>query len=396
MITKVAVRGFKSLEDAEVELGVLNVFVGANGSGKTNLLEAIGVLSAAADGKVNDQMLLQRGVRPGVPKLYKSSFAHSAKAILKHIYFSAASPESHYDVSLHNPLENPEPQWRFKTELLESAGRKIASRGPNMKENPNTESGLAALKAADLRDDDPALEFLRRLRGYAIFTPATAVLRGVAPETQPRQPVGLSGGRLPDGVHELLAARANANLAGRVCAEIVTLIGWAGSFGAAPSSSLRLSPSASASAKVVKFLDRHMRPKRNVLSGFDASEGALLVLFLAVLAAHPKAPLFCAIDNADHGLNPGLAKSLMQHFAAWLLESNRGQQVLITSHNPAVLDGLPLQDDRVRLFTVDRDNHGKTRVRRVPVDQKLLDRAKQGWTLSRLWTNGLIGGMPDV
>ena len=74
MITKISVTNFKSIERLELELGHVNVFVGANGSGKSNLLEAIGVLSAAADGKVTDQTLLQRGVRPGVPQLYKSAF----------------------------------------------------------------------------------------------------------------------------------------------------------------------------------------------------------------------------------------------------------------------------------------------------------------------------------
>jgi hypothetical protein len=68
----------------------------------------------------------------------------------------------------------------------------------------------------------------------------------------------------------------------------------------------------------------------------------------------------------------------------------------MTSHNPAVLDGLPLQDDRVRLFTVDRDNLGKTVVKRVIIDDKLLRKADEGWTLSRLWMNKLIGGMPNV
>lgn len=39
---------------------MVNVFVGANGSGKTNLLEAVGVLSAAVDefGPIDDQALL--------------------------------------------------------------------------------------------------------------------------------------------------------------------------------------------------------------------------------------------------------------------------------------------------------------------------------------------------
>ena len=71
---------------------------------------------------------------------------------------------------------------------------------------------------------------------------------------------------------------------------------------------------------MIRFVDRYMKEGRNVLSGYDASEGALYILFLAVLAAHPKAPLFCAVDNADHGLNPGLAKVLMENFADWVLE----------------------------------------------------------------------------
>jgi predicted ATPase len=139
-----------------------------------------------------------------------------------------------------------------------------------------------------------------------------------------------------------------------------------------------------------------MSPKHNVLSGYDASEGALVTLFLAVLAVHPKAPAFCAVDNADHGLNPGLASSLIKHVADWLLENGSQRQLLITSHNPAVLDGLPLQDDRVRLFTVDRDNRGKTIVKRIIVDDKLRAFAAKGWTMSRLWMNKLIGGMPNV
>ncbi len=61
-----------------------------------------------------------------------------------------------------------------------------------------------------------------------------------------------------------------------------------------------------------------------------------------------------------------------------------------------MLDGLPLTDNRVRLFVVDRDNRGHTVVRRVELNQDMLARAEQGWTLSRLWMNGLIGGVPDV
>ena len=117
MLDKLSVRTFKSLDDVTVDLGLVNVFIGANGSGKSNLLEALGILSAAADGKVDDQALLARGVRPGLPSLYKSAFpARSGKHIPPHLHFGVRSGQAGYEVSLHNPLKDPAPAWRFKTE----------------------------------------------------------------------------------------------------------------------------------------------------------------------------------------------------------------------------------------------------------------------------------------
>lgn len=397
MIQKVTISYFKSLEDVELDLGRLNVFIGANGAGKSNLLEAIGVLSAAAAGQVTDQTLMQRGIRPGVPKLYKSAFPVQVGKTSAHIKFVGnSSAGSSYTVSLHNPMKDPSPAWRFKTEKLEHNGQMKAGRSPNSKDNLNTENGIAALELAKLANDDPSLAFMQALQNYVIYTPTTPVLRGVAPETQPRQPLGLSGGRLPEAVRELLNSAQTNRHAQKVCQEALRLISWAKDFGSGKAADLPLSPSASASPHVIRFEDRYMIPSRNVLSGYDASEGALFVLFLAVLAVHPRSPAFFAVDNADHGLNPGMAKKLMQHFSDWLLADDVHRQALLTCHNPAVLDGLPLQDDRVRLFAVDRDNMGKTFLRRIVLNEKMMQFAEKGWTLSRLWMNKLIGGMPDV
>jgi energy-coupling factor transporter ATP-binding protein EcfA2 len=399
MIDKVTIKSFKSIEHLELELGRLNVFVGANGSGKSNLLEAIGVLSAAADGKVNDQTLLQRGVRPGVPDLYKSAFPSSGNRRSSHIAFSGQSAEASYSLSLNNPLTDPSPSWRYKTELWKRGNTTLASRGPNMHRPTNKEAGLAALKAVELEPDDAALSLLRRLQSYVIYSPTTPVLRGISPETQPREPLGLSGGGLPDAVQFIVGRNRGVNnpRARRICQDALSLISWAKGFGAGLAANMPLSPAAKASSRVIRFTDRYMAEGRNILSGYDASEGALFVLFLAVLAAHPNTPELIAIDNADHGLNPGLAKQLMTAFAQWILsDTKHHRQILITTHNPAVLDGLPLQDDAVRLFTVDRDNVGRTVVKRVMVNEKLLKMAEHGWTLSRMWMNKLIGGMPDV
>ena len=47
MLETLTIRTFKSLEDVTVDLGLVNVFICANGSGKSNLLEALGILSSA-------------------------------------------------------------------------------------------------------------------------------------------------------------------------------------------------------------------------------------------------------------------------------------------------------------------------------------------------------------
>jgi predicted ATPase len=172
------------------------------------------------------------------------------------------------------------------------------------------------------------------------------------------------------------------------------LIDWAEAFGAAHGLIVPLSPSIPRQSQVLFFRDRYMADGRNLLSAYDASEGALYILFSAILAVHPDSPGLLAIDNFDATLNPQLVRALTAKLVDWSLENKR--QLLLTCHNPLVLDGLPLQDERVRLFAVDRAFGGKTVITRVVVDEGLLGKAKEGWPLSRLWISGHLGGMPNV
>jgi len=201
---------------------------------------------------------------------------------------------------------------------------KLAGRGSSMRNAGNKEAGPAALRAVELEPDDVALAMLRRLRRFVIYSLTTPVLRGVSPETQPREPLGFSGCGPREAVHTILTRRKSDIRAKEICHESLQWISWAKLFGSAPFASMPLSPSASASPRVIRFTDPFMAEGRNVLSGYDASEGALLVLFLAVIAGHPSAPAMVAIDNADHGLNPGLAMQLMAAFSRWIAAS--GQQ----------------------------------------------------------------------
>jgi len=196
-------------------------------------------------------------------------------------------------------LKDPSPSWRFKTELLERGTEELAGRGPKLHDNPNTEIGLAASKAVQLKEGDAALALMRRLQNYVIYAPATPVLRGLAVETQPRRPLGLSGGRLPEALQELLIGSRENEAERKVCDEALDLIGWAESYDSGPAANMAIPLSRLGSPRPmeISFRDKYMQPGRNVLSANDASEGALFVLFLAVLAIHPNAPSFCAVDQ---------------------------------------------------------------------------------------------------
>jgi predicted ATPase len=397
MIRTFEVKRFKSIVELKVELGRVNVFVGANGSGKSNLLEAVGVLGAAAFGRVDDETLLRRGVRPGVPSLYKTAFPSKEK--VPRLFFGATSEnEARYEIALWNPIKNPTPAWRYMTEQLTRAnGVPVMRRGVKGSGKHNQEQGFAALETVKLQPGDAVLAIMDELRAYSIYCPNTPSLRGLTQDLQAREPVGLAGGRLPEALEELQVAAKKNNALADALAEVRDLIDWAKEFSAKPSLGVALSPSAARSRLVIQFVDRFMAKKgQNTLTGYDASEGALYILYCAVLALHPKAPRCLAVDNVDQALNPRLAQRLMAALCSWIKRLNGNRQWLVTAHNPAVLDGLPLDDPEMRLFTVDRDNNGHTVVRRIDLASALKARPNDEWTLSRMWMSGLLGGVPNV
>jgi predicted ATPase len=396
MIDRVTIQGFKSIVGAEIALGRLNVFVGANGSGKSNVLEAVGLLGCAVSGRVGEEAFRFRGVRPGSPKLFKTAF--DGERIPRLIRLEAAAGRDEYRVSLDNPTERPNTFWTLSAETIEAAGRSVASRslaGASFMDDkgarltaakPEKSQGIVPLLRT-LRGDEPAGELLRALESFAIYTPFTPMLRGMIPDPSPREPVGLTGGGLTEALRDLTARDHVA--AAALQREVLALVDWASAF--------RTSRFEGPAGRPLYFVDAKMRPGRNTLAAADASEGALYVIFLMILLLHPAAPRFFAVDNIDSALHPRLARALVGRAQELLLANGNDRQLIVTTHNPLVLDALRLSDDRVRLFVVSRESGtGFTTIRRIE-HSDALERAKaRGRTLSQLWVEGTLGGVPDL
>lgn len=395
MIRRLNIIGFKSLIlEQPIELGRVNCFIGANGVGKSNILEALGVIGAAANGSVDAESLLRRGVRAGVAGLYKSSF--KSERAPAHIGLEAIGDENEcYRVSLLNPVKTPEPAWSFKTEYLSDGFHDVISQGVRGRKNLNPKLGLAALKLVELEEENAASRLMSTLQNYAIYTPNTPSLRGIAPDQQSRSPMGLNGGLLAEAFESLRKQLNNQDDGSQLLAEVLGLIDWVNNIDVTSQASSILSPSVPRSKHILRFTDKYMMSSRSELTAYDASEGALYILFTACLCLLKNSPRCFSIDNLDQALNPRLLTRLIKCLSGWLLASDKEKQLLFTAHNPAVLDGLDLDNPDIRLFAVDRNNNGLTRVRRIELTDGVRKLNSQ-YPLSRLWLMGNLGAVPNV
>ena len=356
MLTDIAIQGFKSLRDVQIELGRVNVFIGANGSGKTNLLEAIGLLSAAAGGTIDDQALMRRGVRLSPQTLYRSSFRENGPA---------------------------------EQIVIQATG--------------DNGAGLQLTVPAQIADEKGRWQYEKRKRGslddalpdYAIFSPTTPILRGIEPDPGQRSPVGLGGGQLAEAVFDLLDVR-RGRFGPLELEELLDLLDWVDGVDIVPPSKDLVSPGVPVTRSIIRFADRWMAEKFNLLSAYDASEGALYVMFALVLALHPHSPRLFAVENLYQTMHPRLARATTRLFCRLMLQAEPPRQSLLTTHNPLVLDGLDLRDDRIRLFAVERSSRGPTQVYRVQVSDEVLQATESGLSLSNLWVMGRLGGVPDI
>lgn len=391
-LKRICVGNFKSLYDASFEPGKVNVFIGANGSGKSTVLEAVGLLSAAMTDRVDDTSLQRRGVRRSVPTLYKSNFK-DIKRRNPTINLSLewndgdTAHDFRYDVHLTTPTDTD--YWKYHSEAFFQDGVQKWGRSNASRQQSNNYIGFFLI------DDDKDLEngrkIARALSNYGIFQPNTMTLRGTIPDPSQSAPLGLNGGRLAESIKELLSTVDDDIMFGDIFMDdVLDMIDWASSISVNAPKKNNINANIPTTRQVIEFADRYMKDSAQ-FTGYDASEGALYVLFMLTLAMHPQGPAIFSVDSFDHALNPHLAKKMTEVFCQEIIKN--GKTAFLTTHSPLVLDGLDIANDDIRLFAVDRNSKGHSQITRITVSPELL---AEGQSLSRLWINGRLGGVPTL
>jgi predicted ATPase len=120
-------------------------------------------------------------------------------------------------------------------------------------------------------------------------------------------------------------------------------------------------------------------------SSTSLSDGTLrlLCLLAILLDPTPPPPLVC-IEEPEVGLHPDAIRMV----ADLLIEASSMTQLIVTTHSPALVDALSDQPDSV--VVCERDLDGFTTFKRL--DSSDLSEWLEDYSLGELWKNGEIGG----
>lgn len=375
MIDKIRIQNFKSIEDLEIDLGRINVIIGANGCGKTNILEAIAMASAASQRKLDDEFLSSR-IRLTEPEFMFSKFEESNLKDKDFIHVVFYNNQKTYDLKLGYIEENEKDTGWYNNIVLDHKNKSGDTTFRMLNEKAiDPDKKLNDKQLIDiffnmLSVNNPPIPFL-------IYSPEESRLRNFSDETQIR-PLGRKGDGLFQHLKELLSGEERERILDALN-EGLSLLDWFQGFDIPKdlfTNEFRLDIS-----------DRFISNAKQIFDQRSTNEGFLYLLFYLTLFNSRKTPSFFAVDNIEASFNPKLTKEFIRHLIS--VAKKNDKQVILTTHSPYVLDGLDLSDDEQRLFVARRDIDGHTRIERVPY------RENRTMQLSELWMSGLIGGIPD-
>jgi energy-coupling factor transporter ATP-binding protein EcfA2 len=396
MLTSLAVRNFKSIVDLTLELGRFNLLIGENGCGKTNILEALAMAAGAQAGRLGNEELFLRGVRIAKPSLMANAFADITPSRNVEITLHYSTPGEEEPARKTYRLENRNGEWfdpsweKFAQEVLRVVKQSSLFKNAldEMDSKAAAEALLLTMDTARLTTPASLLavsDHHALIQSFAIYCADTLALRGLQVQSR-HAPLGLFGEGL-----DVAIASLPPELRARLV-EHARVISWLDDIdidreGARKLEGYKLGRSLSD----LYFADRFLAGDNRLFSAENANEGILHVLFHLVLFMHPDTPRCFGIDNIETALNPHLLRHMVKTLAALAKDNDR--QAIVTTHNPAALDGLNLHDDDQRLFVVYRNDEGHTQARRIRIKPEAsVDGSKL--KLSELWMRGMLGAIP--
>lgn len=349
MLSKIHIENFKSLKNVTLELQPVNLLIGPNNSGKTNLLKALEFLRRYRTSSCT------------VEEYFQSTYKHIAVEILLTVEGFAQShstrlvwdekQEAIIRTRFYNgEEENYTPSHNLSSLITDIGTLKL------YRPNPLKFADAEAIVSNNYINEDASnlVPFLETLRDEyrEHFAEIEEDLRKCIPEFH-------------DIRFKTVAATTNTE-------DKRTFKKW-GLY--------------SDISKMIYWAD-------------ELSEGVLYFLALLCIIHQPNPPKILLLEEPERGIHPRRIKEVVDFI--FNLAQTKDIQVIMTSHHPYVLN--EFEDIPEAVFVFDKDEEGATQIRNLqkdiitPSDAKNdalgLPRIKFTQDLAEHWFSGFLGGVP--
>lgn len=360
------ISGYRSLAEVAWEPGPLNLLIGANGSGKSNLLRALMLLRAAALGKLAEAVRREGGM---VPMLWDGEHTSMelglvadpvggrGEGILSFLLTMRRLGQTgafdildEHFVAKHD-VDGEEHGLEFHRD--KNAVHLYVGRHEFRIEAETIDEAETFLAQARDPEGYPAPSSARRwFSGFRIYhdvrVDSESEVRRATVARLERQ-VDPDGSNLIAVLHTLytndIVFREDLNSAMRAA------------FGE-DFEELLFPPAEDGRVQMRVRWKSLKRPQ----SAADLSDGTLRFLFLITVLANPTPPSLIAIDEPETGLHP----AMLPIVAEYAVEASRRTQVILTTHSPQFLNAFSEYPD---ITTVAEWREGQTVLRRLLADK---------------------------
>lgn len=348
MIDFIEIHGYKSIRDMKLEIAPLNILIGANGSGKSNLLSFFDFLRNLYEQNLREYVALRGGT---------NNFLFQGQKVTERLSFqlSFQGGINRYNVEL-NTNENKEFYFSVE-ELLYLKNRwQIARHGTE-----------ARLKSSDLYRAAYIHTFIRNCRKYHFHdTTPNSPLKNLSSVTNDTAYLYSDGGNLAAWLYHI---RQESSKDYDLIVKVVRSV-------APYFSDFYLEPNAEGYI-LLRWKDKWADKIWGVA---DLSDGTLRFIALATLFLQPQLPDTIIIDEPELGLHPfAIAKlaGLLRSAAA------RGTQVIAATQSVTLIDNFAPED----VVAVDLVE-GASQFRRL--NREGLATWLENYSLGEMWERDLL------
>lgn len=360
-LKKIQVEGFTSIRSATVELGRLNILVGANGAGKSNFVQALELLGRIIEGELG----LFVGLNGGASALLNTGDPAAR------IHLELEGESNSYEATLVPGVND---ELIFQTEITYFKGEGHPRPHNQVLGQGHRETHLPA--EAKRRPGRVASHVTTLLKGCKVYhfhdTSADAPVKRLVPivdNLNLRNDAGNLAAYLfrlanSDDLAEQSAYR-------RILGAIRLVAPFFRDFVLQPESHDRI------------ILRWRQQDSDAVFSANQMSDGTLRFVCLATLLLQPELPGLVVLDEPELGLHPFAIVQL----AGLLRQASRRSQVLIATQSVTLMNQFEVDD----LIVVERKSGSSDFTR---PDISTLEDWLEEYSLGELWEKNLLGGRP--